>query len=205
MLFNINLTLERGRSYAVVGRSGVGKSTLVDILLKFYQPTCGHLSMNGLPVSEVADSEVRRRVILVGQDSAIFDDTVKNNICLGLNADLPTVRAACQTACIDEFIEAMEDGYATRLQYRGANLSGGQRQRIAIARALLRNPDLLILDEGTSALDKATQVRVIEKILREYSDRIVVFVTHDPAVIARVDDVIDLETVNTDELPLGQR
>jgi ABC-type multidrug transport system fused ATPase/permease subunit len=203
VLYDVNLVLERGKSYAVAGRSGVGKSTLVDILLKFYQPTSGQLCLNGIPISNVADSELRKRVILVSQEAAIFDDTVKNNICMGLDAELPAVQAVCQTACIDDFIQAMDHGYATRLQYRGANLSGGQRQRIAIARALLRKADLLILDEGTSALDKATQVRVVENILREYSDRIVVFVTHDPAVMGRVDEVIDLEKVNASALPLG--
>jgi ABC-type bacteriocin/lantibiotic exporter with double-glycine peptidase domain len=106
------------------------------------------------------------------------------------------VRAACVNAHIHEVIESMADGYNTRLQYQGKNLSGGQRQRIAIARALLRKPDVLIFDESTSALDKATQQKVVENILREYSNKIVIFVTHDPHIMKRVDEVVDLEKIN---------
>jgi len=158
--------------------------------------------MNDMAISSIADSEVRKRVILVSQEAAIFDDTVKNNICMGLSADLSAVQQVCRLACIHDVIEAMDDGYATRLQYRGANLSGGQRQRIAVARALLRKADVLILDEGTSALDKATQARVVRNILKEYSEGIVVFVTHDPGIVGQVDEVIDLELVNVSGRPL---
>lgn len=196
ILSAVNLQFERGRSYALTGKSGVGKSTLVDILLKFYLPTGGTLYVNEVPIPAVSDSQIRRKVILVSQEAAIFDDTVSNNIRLGMKAGQAEVRAACETACIHEMIAAMPDEYETRLQYQGKNLSGGQRQRIAIARALLRQPDVLILDESTSALDKPTQERVIENVLAAYSNRIVIFVTHDPHIMSRVDEVVDLEKVN---------
>jgi ABC-type bacteriocin/lantibiotic exporter with double-glycine peptidase domain len=128
----------------------------------------------------------------VGSEAAIFDDTVANNVRLGMESSLGDVRAACQLARVSEFVKEMESGYETRLQYQGRNLSAGQRQRIAIARALLRKPDVLILDESTNALDKSTQEQLVEDILREYKDRIVVFITHDPAIMTRVDHVIDL-------------
>lgn len=203
VLRDVSLKLARGRSYAIVGNSGLGKSTLVDILLRFYEPTAGHLSVNGVSLTEVADSDIRRRVILVGQEAAIFDDTVRNNICLGVEASMAEVQAACALACIDELIGTMPQGYATRLQYRGTNLSGGQRQRIAIARALLRKPDVLVLDEGTSALDKATQTRVVENILREFSEGIVIFVTHDPEIMHCVDEIVDLGKINSAGVPLA--
>lgn len=196
VLNEVNLRFERGRSYALVGKSGTGKSTLVDILLKFYRPTSGDVYLNGVALGDVADTEIRRRMILVSQEAAIFDDTVRNNIRMGIEADEPAVEAACRKACVHEVIETLEQGYNTRLQYRGGNLSGGQRQRIAIARALLRKPDVLILDEGTSALDKITQARVVDNILADYTDRIVILVTHDPQVMQRVDEVIDLEVLN---------
>jgi ABC-type bacteriocin/lantibiotic exporter with double-glycine peptidase domain len=184
------------RSYALTGRSGSGKSTLVDLLLKFYLPTHGSLSVNGMSIATVSDADIRRRIILVSQEASIFDDTVTNNICLGLPAALADVQRACETACIHETIVAMPDGYSTRLQYQGKNLSGGQRQRIAIARALLRNPDVMVFDESTSALDKATQKQVIENVLREYHDRILIFVTHDPWIMERVHEVMDLQKIN---------
>lgn len=206
VLRGVDLKLGRRKSYAIVGRSGIGKSTLIDLLLKFYAPTGGQVLINDTPFSSVADTEIRKRIVLVSQESAIFDDTIWNNICLGLCASAAELHHVCQIACVDEIIESMPEGFQARLQYQGKNLSGGQRQRIAIARALLRRPDVLILDESTSALDKKMQDLVIGNILREYADKIVILVTHDPRVIELVDEVIDLEqmsfnTVSTD----GQR
>lgn len=192
VLSGVTLRFERGKSYALVGKSGVGKSTLAELLLKFYPPTEGVIRLNDQSVAEVRDPDVRKRVILVGSEAAIFDDTVANNVRLGMESSLGDVRAACQLARVSEFVKEMESGYETRLQYQGRNLSAGQRQRIAIARALLRKPDVLILDESTNALDKSTQEQLVEDILREYKDRIVVFITHDPAIMTRVDHVIDL-------------
>ncbi len=203
ILKGINIRFERGKSYALAGKSGVGKSTLGDILLKFYAPTSGGLYLNDVPVSDTSDSEIRKRIILVSQEAAIFDDTVKNNVCLGIRASLSEVQAACTRACIHEDIQGMANGYDTRLQYQGKNLSGGQRQRLGIARALLRNPDMLILDESTNALDKTTQDRVVESILREYADKIVIFVTHDPHIMKRVSEVVDLEKINLGTVPLS--
>jgi ABC-type bacteriocin/lantibiotic exporter with double-glycine peptidase domain len=192
VLKNVNIVFEKNRSYAVCGRSGVGKSTLVDLLLKFYSPSSGVILVNETDMNDIAPHDIRKQTILVCQDAAIFDDTVLNNICLGIEAEFSAVQAACKAGCIHDTIESMPSGYSTRLQYQGNNLSGGQRQRIAIARALLRNPNILILDESTSALDKATQEQVIDNILKEYADRVVIFITHDPSIMQKVDEVIDL-------------
>ncbi|MFA6901890.1 MAG: ABC transporter ATP-binding protein [Gallionellaceae bacterium] len=192
----VNLKFECGKSYAVMGKSGVGKSTLLDILLKFYLPTSGELHFNDESIADVPVSEVRKKIILVSQEAAIFDDTVTNNIRFGMEATMDEVRYACELSDVGEVIAGMPDGYESRLHYQGKNLSGGQRQRIGIARALLRKPDVLIFDESTSALDKATQERVVANILREYSEKIVIFVTHDPQVMKQVDEVINLEAVN---------
>ena len=200
----VSFTLSYGKFYALVGKSGIGKSTLIDLLLKFHLPTSGRLLINGMSINEISESEIRRKVILVSQEAAIFDDTVLNNICMGKAATLQEVRAACEIACIDKVIESMGQGYETRLQYQGKNLSGGQRQRIAIARAVLRSPDVLILDESTSALDKATQNQILENILREYSNKIVIFVTHDPQIMSRVNEVVDLEKVNLASVSLSK-
>lgn len=196
VLNNVNLMFKKENSYALSGKSGLGKSTLIDILLKFYSPTAGSVLINGELLSKLSAQDVRKRIVLVSQEAAIFDDTVMNNICMGLDASLLEVETACKQACIDEFILAMPEQYETRLQYQGNNLSGGQRQRIAIARALLRDPDVLIFDESTSALDKVTQKQVVENILREYSKKIVIFVTHDPQIMEYVDQVINLADIN---------
>ena len=196
ILDNINLIFKKGVSYALSGKSGLGKSTLIDVLLKFHNPTAGSVIVNGMSQNEISAQNIRKKIVLVSQDAAIFDDTVMNNICMGEVADLLDVETACEQACIHNVIKMMVDGYDTRLQYQGKNLSGGQRQRIAIARALLRSPDVLILDESTSALDKKTQKQVVENVLREYSKKIVIFVTHDPHIMELVDEVIDLADIN---------
>lgn len=196
VLRGIDLTFEAGKIYALVGKSGTGKTTLIDILLRFYRTTEGELFLNGHPVSEMSDSEVREKIILISQEAAIFDDTVFNNLCLGHKASRDAVIEACRIACIHDHIETMADGYETRLQYLGSNLSGGQRQRIGIARALLRSPDVLILDESTNALDKATQEKIVENIRRTFSDKIVVFITHDPDIVSKVDVAVNLEKLN---------
>lgn len=196
VLNNVNLTFKKGMSYALSGKSGLGKSTLIDILLKFYSPTTGSVVVNGEQLNNISAQDIRRRIVLVSQEAAIFDDTVMNNICMGIDANISAVETACKQACIHELIRTLPDKYETRLQYQGKNLSGGQRQRIAIARALLRNPDVLILDESTSALDKATQKQVVENILREYSKKIVIFVTHDPQIMSCVNQSINLADIN---------
>jgi ABC-type bacteriocin/lantibiotic exporter with double-glycine peptidase domain len=190
------MMFKKGMSYALSGESGLGKSTLIDILLKFYSPTSGSIVLNGKHLNNFSDQDVRSRIVLVSQEAAIFDDTIMNNICMGIDANLSDVENACKQACIHEFIQTLPDEYETRLQYQEKNLSGGQRQRIAIARALLRNPEVLILDESTSALDKTTQKQVIESILREYSMKIVIFVTHDLEIMSYVNQSINLADIN---------
>jgi len=196
LMSNISFRLIRGRSYAIVGPSGFGKSTLIDLLLRFYSPTTGSIYINDVCAEEIDYKDLRKRIILVNQEPAIFDDTVANNIRMGAPSTIAEVFEASELACCREMIEDMPDGFETRLQYQGRNLSGGQRQRIAIARGLLRRPDVLILDESTSALDKVTQAQVIANILREYADKLVIFISHDPSITDLVDVVIDMQSVN---------
>ena len=196
ILKNVTLAFKQGKSYALVGKSGIGKSTLVDILLNFHLPSSGKLSINSVPISDVSDFEIRKKIILVSQEAAIFDDTVINNICLGKDASYEEVVTACKSSGIHDVIVRLKDGYNTRLQYRGNNLSGGQLQRIGIARVLLRKPDVIIFDESTNALDNLTKEFVIANILKEYSKKIVIFITHDSLVMSKVDEVLDLEKIN---------
>lgn len=184
--------LRKGRSYAVVGASGSGKTTLFDLLLGFYAPDSGEVCANGIPLQRLQSRALRSRIALVGQQVAIFNDSIANNIRFGAAADERALRAACEVACIDEFVQTLPDRYETVLAFQGSNLSGGQRQRIGMARALLRDADVLLLDESTAGLDAETRDRAVKNILKLYRDRIVVFATHDKEVAAQVDEILFL-------------
>jgi ABC-type bacteriocin/lantibiotic exporter with double-glycine peptidase domain len=192
VLRDLSLVLRKGRSYALVGPSGSGKSTVLDLLLGFFAPSSGEIFVNGVSHAQIRLSDLRSRIALVAQDAVIFNDTVRNNICLGTDASQADVQRACEIACIDELIASLPKGYETTLNYKGSNLSGGQRQRIGIARALLRMPDVLLLDESTSALDPATRERLVQKLLEEFRSRVIVFVSHDSHVVAAVDEILHL-------------
>jgi ABC-type multidrug transport system fused ATPase/permease subunit len=202
VLRNFYATLRRGRSYAIVGASGSGKSTFLDLLLGFYSPANGCIQVNGLPLNQIDPSDLRGKMVLVSQDTAVFNDTVGNNLRLGRNASQDDLKRACRIACIDEFIADLPNGYDAMLNYKGSNFSGGQKQRIGIARAVLRHPDVLLLDESTSALDAATREQVVEKLLSEFKDRILVFVTHDAFVMSKVNEVLDLSSHPVPELSI---
>jgi ABC-type bacteriocin/lantibiotic exporter with double-glycine peptidase domain len=192
VLRGFSTSLQAGRSYALVGPSGSGKTTILDLLLGFYSPDSGQVRINGVSMDELDVHQLRKRIVLVGQQVSILNDTVANNIRFGREASLDEVKTACEAACIGEFIASLPAGYDTLLSFQGANLSGGQRQRIAIARGLLRNPDVLLLDESTSALDTETRDQVASNILALYESRIVVFASHDKDLVSRVDEVISL-------------
>lgn len=193
----------KGRSYALVGVSGSGKSTFLDLLLGFFSPAKGTILVNGLPSDERSQGDLRGKIILVAQDAAIFNDTMENNLRLGIAAPLDEVERACRIACIHDTIRELPHGYQTLLNYRGTNLSGGQKQRIGIARAVLRRPDVLLLDESTSALDAATREQVVANLMEEFKDRIVIFVTHDAFVMSKVDEVLDLSSRQNDTIVPG--
>jgi ABC-type bacteriocin/lantibiotic exporter with double-glycine peptidase domain len=183
----------QGRSYALMGPSGSGKSTTFDLILRFYASDGGEILLDGTSIYALGVEELRRRVLLVNQQTVIFNDTVENNIKLGYEVPLQAVERACRIARIHDVIEALPRGYQTVLSYQGSNLSGGQRQRIGIARALLREPAVLLLDEVTSGLDSTTRDQLVADVLREFRNRIVVFATHDHNIAAKVDTVVEVQ------------
>ena len=192
VLSELSLSFEAGRSYAIAGPSGSGKSTLFDLLLGFRTPTSGTVWINGEDVSRFDPVSVRRHVILIPQVTTLLNDTVARNVAFGAEFHHDAIVAACRLACADEFVSALPAGYGTVVAYQGGNLSGGQRQRLGIARALLRRPDVLLLDESTSALDGDTTTRILDTLFSEQREGILVFATHDPRVMERVDHVIEL-------------
>ena len=194
VLKNITLSIERGRMTALVGASGAGKTTLADLIPRFYDPTQGKVLFDGTDLREFEIKSLRQKLAVVSQDTFIFNTSVRNNITYGTEgATEAEIQEAARLANALEFIQQMPEGFETQLGDRGVRLSGGQRQRLAIARALLRNPEILILDEATSALDSESE-RLIQESLEKLSvGRTVIAIAHRLSTIVRADKVVVLE------------
>ena len=191
VLKNINLTIPKGKMVALVGESGGGKSTLVDLLPRFYDVSEGHIKIDGTDVRDFKICDVRGLMGIVSQESILFNDTVFNNIAFGLeHATREAVIEAAKIANAHDFIMEMEDGYDTIIGDRGMNLSGGQRQRISIARAVLKNPPILILDEATSSLDTESERLVQEALAKVMTNRTSVVIAHRLSTIQNADEII---------------
>jgi subfamily B ATP-binding cassette protein MsbA len=193
-LDNITLTIRRGTMLAVVGRSGAGKSTLLDLLLRFRQPRRGRILVDGTSLAEFDVASWRAHIGVVSQDPYIFDDTIRDNILYGRRAATDAeVAEAARLAHADGFIADLPLGYDTIVGGRGVRLSGGQRQRLALARALVRQPDILILDEATNALDSLTE-QAFQEALAEFAvERTVIVVAHRFSTIERADHIVVLD------------
>ncbi|MDH5805968.1 MAG: ABC transporter ATP-binding protein/permease, partial [Gemmatimonadota bacterium] len=194
VLDGVDLTIKRGEVLGVIGPSGEGKSTLLDLLPRFIDPAEGHVSVDGVPTTELSRKGLRRIIGYVGQETVVFHDTVSKNISYGEPLDREAVVVAAKAACAHEFIEQLPHGYDTVLGERGTLLSAGQRQRIALARVLLRNPPVLLLDEATSALDQETESRVYAGLKEFFEERIVVIVAHRPSSLSAAQNVAVLRS-----------
>ena len=196
VLQGVNLRVRSGEIVAIVGASGAGKSTLVDLLPRFVEPSNGAVLIDGVPISRYSRNSLRKAMGIVSQHTVIFNDTVHANIAYGDQEDASrqAVEQAARAANAHDFIERLPLGYDTTLGERGMRLSGGERQRIAIARALLRDPPILILDEATSALDTEVERLVQEAIGRLLQNRTVLVVAHRLSTVARADQIVVLDS-----------
>jgi ABC-type multidrug transport system fused ATPase/permease subunit len=207
VLQNINLTIPKGKTIALVGQSGSGKSTLVDLLPRYYDPNEGEILLDGIKIKDYNTHDLRSLMGNVNQEAILFNDTFYNNITFGVeNATIEQVIEAAKIANAHDFIMATENGYETSIGDRGNKLSGGQRQRISIARAILKNPPILILDEATSALDTESEKLVQEALENLMQNRTTLVVAHRLSTIKRADEICVLhegrivERGNHDEL-----
>jgi ABC-type multidrug transport system fused ATPase/permease subunit len=188
VLQHINLDIRKGQTIALVGQSGSGKTTLADLLPRFYDPTAGRITIDGVDIRELKPYDLRALMGNVNQEAILFNDTFYNNITFGVeSATMEQVRHAARIANADDFIMATPEQYQTSIGDRGSRLSGGQRQRISIARAILKNPPILILDEATSALDTESEKLVQEALENLMKDRTTLVVAHRLSTIRNAD------------------
>jgi len=194
VLSDINLTIEKGKTIALVGPSGGGKSTLVDLIPRFMDVTDGQILFDGVDLRDLDQDSLRKLIGVVNQESILFNDTIYNNIAFAQeNATAEQVEAAAKIANAHQFIMNAEDGYQTNIGDRGAKLSGGQRQRICIARAVLKNPPIMLLDEATSALDTESEKLVQEALYKLMENRTTVVIAHRLSTIQNADKIVVVE------------
>ena len=207
VLKKFDLHVKQGQTIAIVGRTGSGKTTVVNLLTRFYDLDGGRIMLDGKDITEISKKSLRDSIGIVLQDTVLFTDTIANNIRYGnQNATDEQVRAAAHTANADVFIERLPDGYNTLLTGSGANLSQGQRQLLAIARAVLADPKILILDEATSSVDTRTEMQIQQAMIKLMENRTSLVIAHRLSTIRGADKIIVLsdghivESGNHDEL-----
>jgi len=194
ILRNVGFKVSAGQMVAIVGRSGAGKTTLVNLIPRFYDVSAGTIQIDGRDIRDVGLRSLRAQIGIVTQETVLFDDTIANNIAYGgLKADAAQIEAAARAAHAHDFVATLPEGYATKIGERGQKLSGGQRQRLAIARALLKNAPILILDEATSALDTEAELLVQDALSTLMLNRTSFVIAHRLSTIMRADAIIVLE------------
>ncbi|MGB0929635.1 MAG: ABC transporter ATP-binding protein, partial [Chitinophagales bacterium] len=192
VLKNINFVLKKGKALALVGASGAGKSTIADLIPRFYDVTQGEVLLDGVNIKEYRLEDLRKLMGIVSQEAILFNDTVFNNIAFGIEREvtLKEVVYAAKVANAHDFIVQLSNGYDTLVGDRGSKLSGGERQRLTIARAVLKNPPILILDEATSSLDAASEKLVQDALFKLMQNRTSIVIAHRLSTIQFADEIL---------------
>jgi ATP-binding cassette, subfamily B, bacterial MsbA len=194
ILRDVSLTVRAGETVAIVGRSGAGKTTLVNLLPRFFDVTSGAITIDGIDVRDLTLRSLRSQIGMVTQETVLFDDTIRGNIAYGSEgASQEAIEAAARAAYAHDFIMAMPNGYGTVIGERGQRLSGGQRQRLAIARALLKDSPILILDEATSSLDTESETLVQEALANLMANRTAIVIAHRLSTVRQADLIVVIE------------
>ena len=193
VLQNLNFTIKSGEKVALVGPTGAGKSSIIRLLCRLYEPTRGRILVNHVDIRDLPQAELRRHIGVIIQDGFLFAGDVKSNISLGENYSIEEIQAAAEKTNIARLIEELPQGYDTQLRERGTNLSGGQKQLLAFARAAIRNPSILVLDEATASLDVGTEALIQQALERLMADRTAIIIAHRLSTIRNVDRILVLK------------
>ena len=193
VLENLNFTIKSGEKVALVGPTGAGKSSIIRLLCRLYEPTRGRILVNHVDIRDLPQAELRKHVGVIIQDGFLFAGDVKSNISLGENYSIEEIKAAAEKTNVARLIEQLPQGYDTQLRERGTNLSGGQKQLLAFARAAIRNPSILVLDEATASLDVGTEALIQEALERLMADRTAIIIAHRLSTIRNVDRILVLK------------
>jgi len=198
---NLSLRIEPGKTYALVGASGAGKSTILSLILRLYDPTSGAVKIDGRDLRSITQKSLREQIGLVSQETFLFHDTILSNIQFGrLNATPEEVREAARAAYADDFIMAQPKGYETVIGDKGCLLSGGQQQRLAIARAILKNAPILLLDEATSSLDSESEQQIQKALAKLAAGRTVIAIAHRLSTILSADQIVVMDSGRIKEI-----
>ena len=200
ILSNINLTIPSKSKIMIIGSSGSGKSTILKLLLKYYQTNKDNIYIDGIDINDYSKSNIRQNISLISQNEFIFTDTIKNNITMNQNIDDNEFIEICKIVCLDEFANKLFLGYDTKLEENGVNLSGGQRQRIILARMLLQNKKIMLIDEGLNAIDIDLERKILKNIFSKYKDNTILIVSHRLKNLDLYDEVINLKNGNNIEI-----
>ena len=200
ILSNINLTIPSKSKIMIIGSSGSGKSTILKLLLKYYQTNKDNIYIDGIDINDYSTSNIRQNISLISQNEFIFTDTIKNNITMNQNIDDNEFIEICKIVCLDEFANKLFLGYDTKLEENGVNLSGGQRQRIILARMLLQNKKIMLIDEGLNAIDIDLERKILKNIFSKYKDNTILIVSHRLKNLDLYDEVINLKNGNNIEI-----
>ncbi len=193
MLQNLQLRIAAGETLGIVGESGIGKSTILRLLLRFWNPTGGQIRINDIPLEKIALVELRRRIAVLEQDTFLFNGTIGENIALGKpNASQAEIETAARCAGLHDFITSLPEGYDTPMGQMGARLSGGERQRVGIARTMITDPDVIVMDEPTSSLDVLHEKELLHTLREACAGKMILIVSHRPSTLTGCGRVVRL-------------